>query len=40
MTMEQDNEVVIVEECQSQDLISMLACGEKDVFRQEELSDS
>ena len=38
--MEQDNKVVIVEECQSQDLGSMLACGEKDLFSQEELSDS
>ena len=37
---EQDNKVVIVEECQSQDLGSMLACGEKDLFSQEELSDS
>ena len=38
--MEQDDEVVIMEECQSQDLGSMLACGEKDLFSQEELSDS
>ena len=38
--MEQDNKVVIVEECQSQDLGSMLACGEKDLFSHEELSDS
>ena len=39
--MEQDDEVVIMEECQSQDLGSMLACGERDLFSQEEdLSDS
>ena len=40
MDMEHDNEVVIVEECQSQDLGSMLACGEKDLLSQENLSDS
>ena len=39
-TMEQDDEVVIVEECQSQDFGSMLGCGEKDLFSQEKLSDS
>ena len=33
MDMEQDDEVVIVEECQSQDFGSMLACGEEDLFR-------
>ena len=38
--MEQDDKVVTVEECQSQDLSSMLACGEKDLFSQEELSNS
>ena len=38
--MEQDDKVVIVKECQSQDLGSMLACGEKDLFSQEDLSDS
>ena len=38
--MEQDDEVVIMEECQSQDLGSMLACGERYLFSQEELSDS
>ena len=37
--MEQDDEVVIVEECQSQDFGSMLACGEEDLFSQEELSN-
>ena len=39
MDMEQDDEVVIVEECQSQDFGSMLACGEEDLFSQEELSN-
>ena len=38
--IEKDNEVFIMEECQSQDLGSMLACGEKDLFSQEELSNS
>ena len=30
--MEQDKEVVIVEECQSEDPGSLLACGEKDLL--------
>ena len=38
--MEQDDKVIIVEECQSQNLCSILVCGEKDLFSQEELSDS
>ena len=38
--MEQDDEVVIVEGCQSQVLGSMLACREKDLLSQEELSNS
>ena len=33
INMEQDDEVVIVEECQSQDFGSMLVCGEEDLFR-------
>ena len=39
--MEQDDEVVIVEVCHSEDPGSLLACGEKDLFSQDEdLSDS
>ena len=39
--MEQDDKVVIVEEYQSEDPGSLLACGEKDLFSQEEdLSNS
>ena len=39
--MEQDNNILIVEERQPEDPGSLLACGEKDLFSQEEdLSDS
>jgi len=34
--MEQDEEVIIVEECQSEDTGSLVACGEKDLCSQEE----